>query len=528
MSPYLDLKEVSWATPDGSALLSGITLAIGRGNTGLVGPNGSGKSTLLRLMAGLLAPRSGTVQREGRIGYLPQSAPPRGETTVAASLGVAAALARLSRIEAGQGSEDDFALADWTLPEMVASALDGAGLPALDPLRPVASLSGGQAARLALAGVLLDLPDVLLLDEPTNNLDRQGRDALASLLEKWPGGAVVACHDRALLERMDRIVEFGDGSVRLHGGGWTLFAERREAEREAAERALADAERESTRLAREVQRRREKQDRRDAAGRRKRARGDAPKILMDARKERAEATAGRGRHLAERQAAEASRTLDKVDSRADRQEAVRLEMPESAAPASGHVLVMKDVGWRTPEGRRVLRGVDLQVGSRERVAVCGPNGTGKTTLLGIATGGIAPSEGTVIPPRRAALLDQHLSVLDPGQTVLENCRRLNPDLTDEAARALLARFLFRNRAALKPAAALSGGERVRAGLACVLAGGPVDLLVLDEPTNHLDLESVETLEAALAGYGGALLLVSHDETFLEAVGIDRRVVLAPA
>jgi ATPase subunit of ABC transporter with duplicated ATPase domains len=158
--------------------------------------------------------------------------------------------------------------------------------------------------------------------------------------------------------------------------------------------------------------------------------------------------------------------------------------------------------------------------------VTGPNGSGKTTLLALATGRLAPFAGTVRVAGDIAFLDQQITILDPSLSILKNFRRLHPDATDNACRAALARFMFRADAALRPVASLSGGQMLRAGLVCVFGGPkPPDLLVLDEPTNHLDVASIETVEAGLRAYDGALLVVSHDETFLENIGVTRRVEL---
>jgi ATPase subunit of ABC transporter with duplicated ATPase domains len=190
------------------------------------------------------------------------------------------------------------------------------------------------------------------------------------------------------------------------------------------------------------------------------------------------------------------------------------------------VLAFQSVTFAWPGAAPVLRDVDLRILGPERVALVGPNGAGKSTWIGLATGELAPRSGRVTLGVRAARLDQHAAILDDRLTLLENFQRLNPAADANAAHAALARFLFRNTAALKLAGALSGGERLRAALACVLMGpSPPQLLILDEPTNHLDLDSIEAVEAALAAYDGALVVASHDEVFLEAVGARRRIEL---
>src|SRR5256885_813732 len=204
MPAFLILDSISLATPDGRPLFDGMTLALGRERTGIVGRNGCGKSTLLRLIAGDIEPADGSLQRIGSIGMLAQLADER--LTVSEALGVAKNLACLRRLERGEGSLDDAAEADWTLETRLHAALIETGLHDLALDRPIASLSGGERTRVALARLLIEAPDLLLLDEPTNNLDADGRQAVAQLFERWQGGVPVASHDRALLERADRIV----------------------------------------------------------------------------------------------------------------------------------------------------------------------------------------------------------------------------------------------------------------------------------------------------------------------------------
>ena len=174
---------------------------------------------------------------------------------------------------------------------------------------------------------------------------------------------------------------------------------------------------------------------------------------------------------------------------------------------------------------QVLAGLDLRVEPGEHVTITGPNGSGKTTLLALITGQLPPWTGTVHLMTGFAMLDQQVGLLDPSTSIRDNFRRLNPEADENACRASLARFMFRADAALQVVASLSGGQLLRAGLACVLGAAPPQLLVLDEPTNNLDLESIAAVEAGLRAYDGALLVVSHDEAFLQAVGITRRLEL---
>ncbi|MDR7228974.1 ATPase subunit of ABC transporter with duplicated ATPase domains [Caulobacter sp. BE264] len=523
---FITLDSVSAATPDGRLLFENLNLTIGSERIGLVGRNGVGKSTLLGLIAGARAPRSGTIAKTGSVGVLEQTPDLSNQIRVVDLLGVGAAWDRLSRIERGAADDADLCDADWTLPARLDQALSDVGLTGLDVERPAPSLSGGQATRVGLARLLLAAPDVLLLDEPTNNLDAEARRVIARLLARWRGGAVVVSHDRALLRDMDRIVELSSLGARSYGGGYDLYAERKALEVEAAQRDLDHAEREVRRVAREVQVARERKARRDAAGRRFADRGGTPKILLGAMAERAENSGGREDKLAERLAAQAQAAKASAEAHVERARALGFALPTSGLSEGRTVLALDDVAFAWPGGEPVIDASSLRITGPERVALSGPNGAGKTTLIRLITGALPPTHGSVRLGAPFALLDQRAALLRDDQTILENFQRLNPSAGLNEAHASLARFLFRNTAAYQPAGTLSGGERLRAALACVLcAATPPQLLILDEPTNHLDLASIEAIEAALSAYDGALLVVSHDEDFLAAIGVERRIAL---
>jgi ATPase subunit of ABC transporter with duplicated ATPase domains len=519
----LTLDSLSAATPEGARLFDTLTVSVGRECVGLVGRNGSGKSTLLRIVAGEAAPAGGSVTLGGSVGVLRQDWPE--DWRADAALGVRDALDRLARIAAGAGDEADFAEADWTLEARIEAALAETGLGGVALDRRLASFSGGERTRIGIARLRIEAPDLLLLDEPTNNLDAEGRAAIAALVAGWKGGMLVASHDRALLEQMDRIVELTRLGARVFGGGWSAFAEARAGERARAEAELERAGDALRGAEAATQAQRERQARRDKAGRAFAAKRSEPKILLGRQAERAENSGGRGERLAERVLGEADARLGAAKAQVEVVTPLTIELPATGLPANRRLLAFEDVTLAV--GGRVLGPWRFEIVGPERVAVAGPNGAGKTSLLRIAMGWTAPSGGTVRRAEgRLAMLDQHVGLLDPAGSILDNFRRLHPELGEREAYAACARFAFRNRDALKLVRDLSGGERLRAGLACVLAGAtPPQLLLLDEPTNHLDMESVEVLEAALAAFDGALLVVSHDAAFLAAIGVVREILV---
>ena len=523
---FVTLDAVSAATPDGRPLFENLNLSIGTERIGLVGRNGVGKSTLLALIAGARESLAGTVTRSGTVATLDQAPDLSGDARLVDLLGVGPDWDRLARIERGEGDETDLSEADWDLPARLDQALADVGLAGLEPERPAAALSGGQATRAGIARLLIARPDVLLLDEPTNNLDAEAKAIVARVLTRWKGGVMVVSHDRELLRGMDRIVELSSLGARSYGGGYDLYAERKAEEAQAAQRDLDHAEKEVRRVAREAQVARERKDRRDGAGQRFADRGGTPKILLGMMAERAENSGAREGKLAEKLATQAAEAKALAEARVERARSLGFDLPSSGLPDGRTVLSFDEVAFAWPSGALVIEGLSFHIAGPERVAVSGPNGSGKTTLIRLATGDLSPTSGQVRLGVPVALLDQRAALLNDDETIVENFRRLNPTASVNDAHAALARFLFRNTAAHQVAGTLSGGERLRAALACVLcAATPPQLLILDEPTNHLDLSSIEAVEAALAGYDGALLVVSHDEDFLEAISIERRITL---
>lgn len=525
MPASITLSDLRYALPDGRVLFSDLNLSFVSERTGLVGRNGIGKSTLLKLISGEQAPAAGVITVSGRLGVLRQSLAPGPEETLARLFGIEADLACLRRIEAGEGREADFAAADWTLEPRFAEAMARAGLTA-GPETPLTALSGGQRTRAALAALVFAGPDFLLLDEPTNNLDRDGRAAVAEMLAGWRGGAIVVSHDRDLLEGMDTIVELTALGARRYGGGWSAYEARKALDLAAAEQGLAQAERQLDDVRSRVQIAAERKARRDGTGARRAARGGTPRILLGAMKRRAEASSGELDKLSARLTAEAEATAQAARDRIEVLQKITVTLPPSGLPQSRTVLVLREVVAGYKGGEAILKGASIEVRGPERIALSGANGSGKSTLLRVIAGTLPPRAGEARVDVPFVLLDQDVRLLDPALTVLENFRRLNPEADENGCRAALARFRFRAEAALQPAGSLSGGEKLRAGLAAVLGRlRPPQLLILDEPTNHLDIASIEAVEAGLNAYDGALLVVSHDTAFLGRIRISRRMIL---
>ena len=426
--------RLAFSLADGRTLFSDLTLGFGRERTGLVGPNGTGKSTLVRLLAGELRPSAGTVVRAGSVGYLPQDFRVRAGPAARGRAGHRASAWRAwtACSPATRRADDlDRVGGDWDLRERAEAVLARLGLSHLALDRPVLDVSGGEATRVALAGVLLAEPDFLLLDEPTNNLDAAGREALYAFVEGWTGGLLAVSHDRGLLRRMDRIVELTPAGARVYGGGYDLYRAQRAAEADAAARELASAEAALRSARREAQQMRERQARRDSRGKRVAAEGGIPKIMLGMMKERAEGTGARVRETGARLVEDGRARLDAARERVDEQARLALDLPSAAVPAGKTVVELDAVTYAHPGAASpVVDGVSLRITGPERVAIVGRNGSGKTTLLRLITGELRPDAGTVragaAARRRSPSSTSTRAGCGTTRRVLENYRAANP------------------------------------------------------------------------------------------------------
>ncbi|MFS0730760.1 ABC-F family ATP-binding cassette domain-containing protein [Curtobacterium sp. 1P10AnD] len=530
-------------------LFEGVDLTVAPGDViGVVGVNGAGKSTLLRLLAGVDEPLAGTVSTspsDAFVGWLPQEHDRvEGETVagyVARRTGCAAATAAMDAAAAALGdpgagdSEADaysVALERWLasgaadleerLPVVLAELglgagpADGAGsaVAAVGPDSLMTSLSGGQAARVGLAALLLSRFDVVLLDEPTNDLDLDGLARLERFVQGLRGGAVLVSHDREFLARSVTAVlelDLAQSSNRLFGGGYDSYLEEREIARQHKRDAYEEYAATKADLVSRARTQREwsSQGVRNAM----RKNPDNDKIRRRAASESSEKQAQKVRQMESRIA-----RLDEVE---EPRKEWRLEFTIGRAPRSSAVVATL-VDATFTQGDFTLGPVSLQVDGGDRIGITGPNGAGKSTLLRALLGRQAPSTGSASLGSSVAVgeVDQARAAFSGPEPLAAAFEALVPEYATADVRTLLAKFGLRADHVGRACADLSPGERTRAGLALLQARG-VNVLVLDEPTNHLDLAAIEQLEQALESYDGTLLLVTHDRRMLDTVRLDR-------
>lgn len=497
----------------GQTVLDDITLTLYKGEkVGLVGVNGSGKTTLFKLIVGVEQPDMGTVTKTRglTVGYLPQEPdlPADGKLidvvgeAVAGQRQLEAELQALSKriAEAHGGAEEPELLqkydrlhaefearGGYSYEIRIREVLGGLGFAPVEYQQRVGALSGGQKCRASLARMLLIGADLLLLDEPTNHLDIDATRWLEKYLANYDGGAVIISHDRYLLDRVvKKIIEVENRGVETYPTNYTNFAE---AKRIRQLNAAREYEKQQEWIAHQ----------KDYI--------DRVRYAKDSAKQ------ARARQKLLANMEERGEILDKPD-----QLKAKMKLRFAEQRKGGDMVVRVEGAAKSFGDIHLIRNLDFEMTVGEKVGIIGPNGVGKTTLLRMLLGQVAPDAGRVrlFENLSVGYYDQEHRDLDPALSVIETVRLVRPDASEGEARKFLALFLFRKDDVFKRVGTLSGGEQSRVLLARLVWRNP-QVLVLDEPTNHLDIQAREALEEALLDYAGSILMVSHDRYFLDKI-----------
>lgn len=494
MPSIITVNGVSFELPNGRTLFNNISFSLNSKMTALVGPNGVGKTCLAKLIVGDFSPTIGTVRKSGAVAFFSQRE-----------------IAKAITVE------------DYLAPRYSWSVLGEKLLKGIDRAILCSNLSGGQWMRVRLASTIDD--QFLILDEPTNDLDREAKSILRNFLGEYQHGVLLISHDREFLALCDDVLELSNQGLEKYGGGWQSYEDEKERERNQSVNELdrAKRERDKTKAERTIQI--ERQEKRNRQGKKSVEKGGMPKILIGARKRKAQATTGK---------VDAS-TMERANTKVK-------EAYEAFSEIKIDPIMYADLnGVEIPSQKLVAEAKDYNVffdrwlyendlnfswRGNVRLAIKGANGSGKTTLIKAILGNSLKTKGELRLGKLATLyLDQQCSILNETKSVLENVRAVSK-MSESEIRNNLAKLLFTGDSVFQEVHSLSGGERLRTALACgLLAEEKPELIILDEPTNNLDLGNIKFLENLISQFKGAVIIISHDEIFLKECGIDAELSL---
>lgn len=527
----LFLDNISFGFPAGNLLFNSINLTIpSHTKSALVGSNGAGKSTLLKIIANEIEPLEGSVNIQRDIFYVPQMFGNFNHLTIAECLKIDKKINALQRITDGEVDEIYFETLndDWDIEERCQIALQYWKLDHLNVNQTLESLSGGQKTKVFLAGIQINQPEIILLDEPTNHLDLEGRNLLYGFIEKTNSTVVIVSHDRTLLNLVDTIFELSNHGISTYGGNYDFYAEQKEIEIEALQNDIHSKER-ALKKAKEKERETlERKQKLDARGKGKQEKSGVSRIMMNTLRNNAEKNSSKLKSIHAEKINDMSDDLRDLRSSVRDSDHMKVNFNDSELHSGKILISAKEINFKYDEGNLWKENLNFEIRSGDRISIKGSNGSGKTTLIKLLLGDLKPSVGKIIKSDfNTIYIDQEYSLIDRDSTIYDFAQQFNDNaLLESEVKTLLSRFLFRKESWDKNCDVLSGGERLRL-LLCGLSisNKAPDMIILDEPTNNLDLQNVEILTNSIKDYHGTLLVISHDEIFLNEIGVENEILL---
>ncbi|PJZ77134.1 ATP-binding cassette domain-containing protein [Leptospira neocaledonica] len=493
MQSSIVAKDVSFEFSDGRILFQNFNFSLGQERIALVGPNGIGKSYLAKLISGEIETSKGKISRNSTVSHLPQREKPEQITV-----------------------EEYLQNYSWSL-------LGEKLLAGIDRKHFCNQLSGGQWMRVRLAEKLED--QFLILDEPTNDLDGEAKKVLIRFLQDYKYGLLLISHDRECLKLCETILELSNLGLNKYGGGWNSYEETKERERKNSEAALEKARRERDIAQAERIEQIDRQERKNRKGTKSASKGGTPKILLGARKRNAQTTSGKLNYSSLEKANDKIQEVYNVMDRLKIDPVMYADLSGKEIPSQKLIAEAKDFNVRFQEWI-YQENLNFSWKGNVRIVIKGPNGSGKSTLLQALLGSNFETRGSITLGKLNTLyIDQRCNQLEDSKSVFENIRDVS-NLDESEIRNGLAKFLFFKDNVFQKVHTLSGGERLRAALARgLLSTEKAELLLLDEPTNNLDLGNIEFLESLISEFKAGVVIVSHDESFLENCGIQEEFTI---
>lgn len=527
----LILQGVNYMHPDRDVLFSDLNLIINRyDKIALIGNNGAGKSTLLNILAGNLLPSKGLIKAMSKPYYVPQLFGQFNNYTVAQVLQVDHKLTALKEILNDTVIDENLAVLDddWTVEDRCREAFTHWQLDEVNLSQKLETLSGGQKTKIFLAGIMIHHAEIILLDEPSNHLDSLSREILYHYVKSTTHTLVVVSHDRTLLNLLNNVYELSKQGIAIYGGNYDFYVEQKQLERDSLQQDLKSKEK-ALHKAKETERESlERKQKLDARGKKKQEKSGLPTISMNTLRNKAEKSTSRLKGVHAGKIETISRALRQLREEIPAHDKMKMDFDNSALHP-GKVLITAEnvqagygdsVLWKQP--------LNFQIASGDRIAIKGQNGSGKTTLLNMILGKLQSRSGMLTrAATRVIYIDQDYSLLDNRLTVYEQSQKFNSGfLHEHEIKIRLNRFLFTKAYWDKSCSALSGGEKMRLMLCCLMIHNQApDMIILDEPTNNLDIQNIEILTTAINEYRGTLLVVSHDDYFLNQINVERVILL---
>ena len=540
----ISIQQISYIHPDKEVLFSDLNFAISKGQKlGLVGNNGCGKSTLLQIIAGQLSPSSGVIVRPDDLYYIPQHFGQYDSLTIAQALRIERKQQALHAILSGDASNENFVVLDddWNIEERSIAALDLWGLGQFTLSYPMNLLSGGEKTRVFLAGMDIHHPSVVLMDEPTNHLDSSGRQRLYDWVEKCRSTLLVVSHDRTLLNLLPEICELEKHQINYYGGNYEFYKEQKTLMQEALQQRIEEKEK-ALRIARKVARETvERRDKQNVRGEKNNIKKGVPRIVLNALQGKSEKSTSKLNSTHQEKAEKLTGERNQLRSSLSPTATLKTDFNSSSLHTGKILVTAKEINfgyhpnsdsndiqdnndfkqqlWQTP--------ISFQLKSGDRLRIEGANGSGKTTLLKLITGQLQPQEGNLTRMEFTYVyLNQEYSIIDDRNSILEQAFN-NRNLPEHEIKIILNRYLFPASEWDKSCRKLSGGEKMRLAFCCLMiSNNTPDMFILDEPTNNLDIQSIEIITATIKNYTGTVIAISHDDYFIQEIGIEQRILLS--
>ncbi|WP_456314880.1 ribosomal protection-like ABC-F family protein [Pseudomonas shirazensis] len=527
----LTLQNISYLHTNRDLLFDKITFtANSQEKIALIGNNGVGKSTLLKIIAGELHPSGGLLQTTAKPYYVPQIFGQFNHLTIVEALQIQDKLYALKEILDGNVTEENLEILndDWTIEDRCHEAMQYWQLQDLDLSQKLKKLSGGQKTKIFLAGIAIHQPELILLDEPSNHLDVAARKLLYDFIQNTSGTLVVVSHDRKLLNLLNAVYELSKHEITIYGGNYDFYTEQKQLENNALQHDIQSKEK-ALRKAKEKERETlERQNKLDSRGEKKQKKAGVSRIMMNTLRNNAENSTSKAKNVHAEKIGGISQELQRLRSGLPEIDKMKIGFDNAALHKGKIVCTATEINFGYHNDLLWKENLNFQILSGERMVLKGSNGSGKTTLIKIITGELIPQKGKIYKPEsKTVYIDQDYTLIDNQLTIYEQAQKFNVSaLQEHDIRMRLNRFLFSQNDLEKRCSALSGGEKMRLMLCCLTINIQApDIIILDEPTNNLDIQNIEILTDAITEYQGTLIVVSHDESFLEQIQIQKTIIL---